>query len=455
MSRSKSLLAAVVWALGGIALGQGMPTTPPTFEFPVVESGSDVQPAPEAAAQPSPTDQQPAAPADPAKTAATVQELAKTVETLGKNLTVVTGNEQIKLVLGGAIVADFLYNEARAIAPGTPFFLVPGSVRFAEDTFDAHARQTSLFALVSGPKICGLDSGGLVAICLYNDALIVDRYGILPFQAWAHLKNDEWRFAAGLQFDVFNPLVPNMLPFSLLVASGNSGNNFRGQARVERYFYPTPDSQVTLTGAISEPIATSISRTLELNEDNGWPNLEGRAALSLGPVSGEGLEAKRPFEAGISAVGGEIRTTVPLVTQVVGDVWGLGLDLRWAVTERFGVLAEVFTGQGLGTYNAGVLQLVNSDTFQTIHSSGGFLELYYYLCPDKLHTHIGYGLDDPLDSDLALGQIVRNETYYANLLWDVTPLFRLGFEVSYRETAYSVLTDNDGMGYHVQCKYKF
>jgi hypothetical protein len=48
---------------------------------------------------------------------------------------------------------------------------------------------------------------------------------------------------------------------------------------------------------------------------------------------------------------------------VVANVWGLGTDLRWAVTERFGVQGELFAGQTLGTYMGGILQNTNATVF--------------------------------------------------------------------------------------------
>src|SRR5262249_17749764 len=43
--------------------------------------------------------------------------LDKTVTELSKKLTVVTADENFKLVLGGAIIGDFLFNERRPVAP--------------------------------------------------------------------------------------------------------------------------------------------------------------------------------------------------------------------------------------------------------------------------------------------------------------------------------------------------
>lgn len=357
----------------------------------------------------------------------------------------------------GAVKLDMLFNEARPFAPGTPFFLAPGSIAgFDENTFDLHARQTTLGAALVGPQFGGFQSGGLVLATFYNDAVIVDQYGFLPLQGYGELKNEDWRFAAGLLFDVFSPGAPTVLPFSILGASGNAGNAFRGQVRVERYIRPSADRQWTVQLALSEPVATGIDNAFRLLEDNGWPNVEGRLALGCGCVSGVGAQARRPFEWGVSGVVGQLRTTVPAVEQVVADVWGVGTDLYWRINDRFGIAGELFTGAGLGTYNAGILQTLDPDTFEAIQSTGGWLETFVYWTP-CLHTHLGYGIDDPDDDDVGVTGRTKNETYFANLLWDINSTFRIGFEFTYRETDYfsPTLLDNEGAGFHTQFQWAF
>jgi hypothetical protein len=392
----------------------------------------------------------------PSKEPDKLEALDKKLDALSKNLTITTADPSIKVVFGGVIDTELLYSSRREVAPGTPFFLTPGPVAgFRQQTFDANARPTTLFALVSGPEVCGFQSSAVIMVCFYSSSLIQDLYGVLPVQAYFQLKNDDWRIAAGLQFDIFNPLNPTVLPFSYLAGSGNAGLGFPAQLRVERYLHLDDDAQVTLIAGISDPLPTTVSNTLNISEDNGWPNIEARAALSLGPMTGEGLTARRPFELGVSGVVGQIRTTTPFARQVVADVWGWGGDFRWAVTERFGVQGEFYTGQALGAYTAGILQNVNIATFKGVHTTGGWLELYYYICPEKLHTHVGYGIDDPLDRDLAPGQPIRNDTWFANLIWDPTKHFRMGFEATYRKTAYTVLPNNQGYGLETQLQFKF
>jgi hypothetical protein len=165
-----------------------------------------------------------AAPAPASKEPDKLAALDQKLDALSKNLTITTGDPNFKVIFGGAIIADFLFNSARPVAPGTPFFLTPGPLPgFHQQTFDASGRQTTLSALVSGPEICGFQSSAVIVANFYSSSLIEDLWGFLPLQAYAQLKNDDWRFAAGLQLDIFNPLNPTVLPLSYLGASGNTG----------------------------------------------------------------------------------------------------------------------------------------------------------------------------------------------------------------------------------------
>ena len=132
-----------------------------------------------------------------------------------------------------------------------------------------------------------------------------------------------------------------------------------------------------------------------------------------------------------------------------------GYELRWAITDRCGLQGELYVGQTLGTYMGGILQNVNTNTFEGIRSAGGWFEFYFYICPEKLHTHVGFGIDDPRDADLAFGQLTRNETLFANLIWDVTKHFRVAGELTYRWSDYNGLFNNNGVGLQGQVQLKF
>src|SRR5262249_27186800 len=75
----------------------------------------------------------------------TPSETQKTVDALGKKLTVVAIDDNFKLLLSGAIITDAFWSNARLVAPGIPFFLSPASpFGLNQHTFDISARQTNL-----------------------------------------------------------------------------------------------------------------------------------------------------------------------------------------------------------------------------------------------------------------------------------------------------------------------
>lgn len=370
-----------------------------------------------------------------------------------------TLNRYFNIELYGALYLDAIFNTARPVVPWTPFYLFP-DLRLNQNTIDFNARQTRLGAALTGPDLGEFHTGALILGTLYGSNVFADQYGFLPLQAYVELKNDDWRFSTGLQFDVFAPLSPTMLVFSALAGSGNVGNTWRGSIRLERYLHPSDDVQWTIQGALSDPVTTVIDPSFTVTEDNGWPNVEGRLALGLGTPEQVGGAMLRPFEAGVSGIVGQVRQTSLAAGRVVTDVWGIATDLRWKVTSKIGIAGELYTGNALGNYNAAILQQLNPDTEQGIRSSGGWGEVFYYWTP-CLHSHAGYALDRPVAGDisatpLAFGKTF-NSTVYANLLWEVTQAVRIGIEATWRETDYKAagLPDNQGFGFHTQFRWTF
>src|SRR5262245_53039998 len=56
----------------------------------------------------------------------TLATIEKSLDELSKRLTVTLLDDNFKLTLGGAVTADFFFNSARPVAPGTPYYLTPG-----------------------------------------------------------------------------------------------------------------------------------------------------------------------------------------------------------------------------------------------------------------------------------------------------------------------------------------
>jgi hypothetical protein len=351
----------------------------------------------------------------------------------------------------------------RSFVPWSPLFLLPPSP-FGLDTstFEMHARQSSFQLLYDGPNIEGWKTGALAKLYMSNSSLTSDTYGVLPIVAFGEMKNDDWRFAIGLQPDLFAPRDPGVIPMTLMGGAGNAGT-FRGQIRLERFWTPNEDFQATLQAALSDPISTVLlDATRRTTEGNGLPNLEIRGVLGLGAKEElAGGRMERPMELGIAGLAGQIRNTqnvfdlddinpnIPVRSVI--NVDGLSVDGKINLTANTGLIAEGYVGQGLGNYAGNIFQTYNTENYAVIRGRGGFLELFHYW-NDRLQVHVGYGVEGPLRQDLpAVGTgILKNSAYFASVFWDITKFLQYSFQVDYRHTDYVTLNDNRGLVFYNQ-----
>jgi hypothetical protein len=387
-----------------------------------------------------------------------VEKLGSAVEKIGENLTVTTADKELgfKLAMFGAISGEMILADARPLIPSAVSVVSPDFGRDSQIA-ELSARSSYLGAAAVGPSVGDFQSGGLILAYFYSSSILDDNYGFFLARAYGELKNECSRLSVGVDGDVINPLSPEMIDWAAGGGAGNLGF-LRAQFRMERYFYPSDESQVTAQFALSEPIPTNyenFSIKEGLTESNGWPNLEGRMAIGFGPLTRRGVATFRPTELGVSGLIGQLRRTGDSTTpNSVADVWAVGTDARVSITEKLGVKGEFYHGQTVGSYLGGIIQNFNADR-QGIRSTGAWGEVYYFWTP-CLHSHFGYGIDDPLDSDLTAGLAKRNQFYFGNVIWDVTKSIDVGFEVSRWETAYMApLQDNQAMVYDTRVRVKF
>lgn len=210
--------------------------------------------------------------------------------------------------------------------------------------------------------------------------------------------------------------------------------------------------------AASSPVTTALPNDVDLTnlqgqeivEDNGWPNLEARLNLGFGGYADRaGGRSLRPVELGVSGIVGQlrvldnIRLSDPLT--LVSDrstvnVWGAAFDGQIALGRSFGLSGELYTGQGLGEYMAGIFQTYNRASNKPVPTSGGWGQVYVYAA-ENLRLAAGYGIDHATDSGVFGLQV--NSTIFANVVWDVNPWLQLGLEGNYKLTTYDSFGDKD------------
>jgi len=434
-----------------------------------------IGPAAPAPANPAPaaalarTEAPPAAGADAVAQLALSEPDAETIEDQARPGPVGTRFAALDVVMGGALRTTVTTTTARMQPDAAPFFVLPKIPGVPEGTTKIDARLSSLFFKIKGAQLGDFQLGGMIYAYLFDGDLLSGKYGVYPGMAYIDATSDKWRFAAGLQQDVFSPMIPTMVDrMSAFAGSGNAGNSFKPQLRVERFFVNGPD-RLVLQGAVADALPSNIKPGfVDSTENTGVPNFEGRIAWTRGSDQ----EATLPwpkYVLGVSGATGRFRTLydrnpdpeISDISSYTTTLNGVAVEGAWRVTDRFGVQGEYYSGKALGAYLATAFQTVNSAERKPISSDGFWGEAAYYWTP-KLHSHLGYGIDRPDRGDGP--GIGDNETAFLNLFWDPSPMTTLGLEATWRQTALlagfdplgrPVYVDNDGFAFMLSSELRF
>jgi len=371
-----------------------------------------------------------------------------------------------RIVPFGRLRGEVIYSSAPYTNDAIIAFLNPNNPGVDEDATSVHAKQSQLNFAITGPGFDGWDVGGLFVMNFMGAQPLRNFSGVNVVMAYGEIKNERWRYAFGRMLDLFGPIHPNTVNQLQQRGAGNIGI-YRGVVHFDRYFTISDQQRWTVSGRLSQPDISDYAAVPAINgQNNGWPNIETRVGVELGPTCAWG----RPLEIGVSGVIGETQAVLPAIggglilpaADEVSQTRGICLDTQ-IKSERCGFRSEVWWGRGAGTYFVASLQTINPETDQAIESVGGWGEIYYKISP-CLTTHVGYGIDDPKNNDLGRldtttpgpGQISYNDVAWWNLLYNVTDNFELGFEVSRRQTKFLDPTAaNEGWLFHFSSTLNF
>jgi hypothetical protein len=338
-------------------------------------------------------------------------------------------------------------------SPGSYTLFVQSASTTPENEFIVDARNTRLGFDVLGPQIPCLDcaqTGGKVEIDFQNSVLSTENKAtILLRHAYAEAKNEDYRLLVGQTWDVISPLYPGMLMYSVGWDGGNIGYR-RAQFRGERYLKCSDVSLVTVQASINQNIfPDSIGGVT--GEPSNWPIVEGRVAWTIGQ-RGPGC---LPITVGLSGHIGEEEFDLTALRDNRRRTWSGNVDIRIPLTERLGIQGECQMGENLAPFLGGIGQGVDPITLDTIRDAGGWVEVWYDWTP-KLHSHVGYSVDDPNDHDLgAATDKTYNQFYFGNLIYDVTKNLLVGVEVSSWKTVYLGQLPGDSVRSEFVVKYGF
>lgn len=358
----------------------------------------------------------------------------------------------------GTIWGSMSYDSQRSKIGDYALWLESRTLHHDEPDFNVDAKSTRVGLDLMGPGIAMLGNAkisGKVEVDFQGQFVTRNKPGLLLRHAYVEAKDDDFRLLVGQTWDVISPLGIPTLNYTAGSAVGNLAYR-RAQFRAERTWGLSDTFLMTLQGSVNGNVVTdfvSDPATTTSADPGPYPDFQGRAAVTLGERSGPD---SKPAVLGVGGHFGiqsfDFRTA-PVDLGVDVLTYSLATDFMIPITQRLGVQGEFFTGFNLSNYMGGILQGIDRVTHRGIHATGGWIDIYFDWTP-CLHTHCGFAIDDPLDSDMTSGR-VRNQMIFTNVIWDVTKNLQFGLEADVWETHYIALAAGEGVRLEFATKYKF
>jgi len=358
----------------------------------------------------------------------------------------------VDVQLYGFLKADVSRDSSRTTTGNYVLYVDSEATRRNDAESNMTANESRLGLNFTGPSSETLKTSGKLEFDFFGSAP-ENKATLLIRHAYMNL---EWPQAqlsllAGQTWDVISPLNPSTLNYSVLWVGGNIGYR-RPQVRLTKDLSATDKVKVKLEGALSRTIGrtTPAPVSSETGEDAGFPTLQGRVSATF-PFFGP-----KPTTIGISGHSGrEEYDTDASGTNETLKSQSINLDITQPVCKWMTLKAELFSGKDLDSYLGGISQGVNTTTFRSIDSEGGWIAAS--LGPwGKWSSSIGYGADNVDRDDVAVGTgRTRNACLFGNIRYDVNANAQIGLELSRWETDYKGVSDAKDTRVQASFIYKF
>ena len=378
----------------------------------------------------------------------------------------------VSIQLYGYIKLDASYDTAR-VDEGNYIRSVESKETSDEDEFNMTARQSRFGLNLSGPDIAATKTSGKVEIDFYGGGTENKN---VPMMRHAYLKVEwpkiDFGILAGQTSDTCSPLFPNTLNYVVGWWAGNPGYR-RPQVRLTKGF--GKDVRFLIETAAARTIGHSepFSDLVDTGEDAGFPSTQARCSLSFP------LLTNKKTTLGVSGhYGKEEYEYVPGNENI--DTWSVNLDVTLPIFDWLTFQGEVWRGEDLDSYLAGIGQGIVVRTDKKVYINppakieGTFISAYgiastggwgSFNCgpfgPWRLN--VGAGIDDPNNKDIPITGAgatkgngkTQNVSVWGNVTYDIHKAVQVGVELSYWNTQYQEKSDGNDVRVQTSLIYKF
>jgi hypothetical protein len=355
--------------------------------------------------------------------------------------------------LYGYIKGDASHDSSRTNPGNFVLYVDSEAARNNDDEYNQTANQTRLGLNIAGPESETMKASGKIEFDFYGNYATENKAKIQMRHAYLNLLWPKPNVAllAGQASDVFSPLVPNTLNYTVLWDAGNIGYR-RPQIRLTKGLPLGEKASLKFEGALARTIgrtAPADPTLTESGEDEGFPTVQGRVSATF-PFFGP-----KPTTVGLSGHKGREEYDLDATGRHEDfDSWSVCLDVAQPVFTWLTLQGELFTGENLDSYFGGIGQGVNTVALEEIDSRGGWIAAS--LGPwSRWAFNVGFGVDDVDADDVAAGARTLNSSVFGNVLYSWNKHAQAGLELSRWNTHYKGPGDADDMRAQVSFIYTF
>lgn len=323
----------------------------------------------------------------------------------------------------------------------------------------ASMRQTRLGLRLEGARVGKARLGAVLEADFFGGFPgigVGENFGVVRIRlANAKLDWEKTSLTVGQDWMPFAPLNPTSLASAAIPQMAAAGNNWARlpQVKVESRL----TDHVTWQGAVLAPQSgdSSTTSTFLLQPNSG---MQSRTPFFQSRLAYSGKNWFASKKAGSIAASAHFgRSSVFLgAANVRHDEtsWGVAADWNLPLSDVVAITGEAFAGQGLGGFQAGIFQSLNTDFARTqgvastaggvraIRTRGGWAQIAITpkMPGNKLGIYGTFGIDDPNDRDLTSvanrDWRQRNMAFAGEVIYKFTPQFQIGFEARRFQTQY-------------------
>jgi len=360
----------------------------------------------------------------------------------------------------GFIKADASYDSSRTTPGNYVVWVNSEAMNKSDNEFNLTANETRLGMRINGPQDDHFHAAGRIEFDFYGSNAAENKAKIQMRHAYLQMDwpNRHLSILAGQTSDVFSPLNPSTLNYTVLWDAGNIGYR-RPQIRLTKDMTLDSDIKLELQGAVARTIGTTSAITgSESGEDAGFPSVQGRVGLNFPWLN------DKPTKVGLSGHWGEEEYDIATSgAHKKFHSWSVNLDIEQPINDWLNIKGELFSGENLNTYFGGIGQGIrpikdaNGVTINhgnEITSKGGWVAIG--LGPwDNWCFNIGAGIDDVDAADVNVGDRVLNCCVFGNAIYAFNEHAKVGFELSHWRTEYRGPGDADSLRAQASFIYSF